>query len=81
MPALMERPGYIHEKVLNKALDYCHLVGERVLVDVCLHCMLEECRIFLENLSFSFFSKLMEEPIVRTIQCTEPHLVQRVGPT
>lgn len=36
------------------------LVEERVLVEVCLHGMLKEFRIFLENLSFSSFSKLVK---------------------
>lgn len=53
------------KRFYNKALDYCDLVEERILVDVCLHYMLEECRIFFENLFFSSFSKLME-PARRT---------------
>lgn len=32
------------------------------LVKICLHAIVEEYRIFLENLSFSSFSKLMEAP-------------------
>lgn len=35
-------------------------VDEEVLVNVCLHDMLKEYRIFLENLSFPTFSSLME---------------------
>lgn len=44
----------------ERAFNYFHLVEERMLVDVCLLGMMEEYRIFLENLSFYSFSKLME---------------------
>lgn len=44
----------------NKALDCINLVDEEVLVNVCLHGMNEEYRVFLENLTFSSFSKLMK---------------------
>lgn len=47
---------YFHER----ALDCCEPVAEKVLVDVCLHDMLEDYRIFSEDLSFPSFSKLME---------------------
>lgn len=43
-----------------KALDYCDLVDERMLVNIYLHSMIEEYLIFLENFSFSSFSKLMK---------------------
>lgn len=45
-----------HEKVL----DCCDLVIENVLVYVCLDGMIKEYIIYLENLSFSSFSKLVE---------------------
>lgn len=35
-------------------------MNEEVLVNVCLHDMIEEYRIFLENMSFSSSCKLME---------------------
>lgn len=45
--------------ILN-ALDCCDPVSEEMLVSFCLHRMTEEYNIFLENLSFSSFAKLME---------------------
>lgn len=39
----------------EKALDYYDPVAKEVLVNVCLHGVFEEYRIFLENLSFSYF--------------------------
>lgn len=36
----------------ERALDYCDLMAKDVLVDVCIHDMMEE----IENLSFSSFS-------------------------
>lgn len=48
------------------------LVEEEILVNVCLHGMNNEYRVFLENLTFPSFSKLMEaarqtnEPVRRT---------------
>lgn len=44
----------------DKALDYYDPVKERMLVDICLHGMLEEYRIFLENIFVSSFSKIIE---------------------
>lgn len=44
----------------DKALDYVDLVDEEVLVNMCLHGMNDEYRVFLENLTFSSFLKLME---------------------
>lgn len=35
----------------KKALSCCDLVAEEVLVDLCLHRMMKEYRVFLENLS------------------------------
>lgn len=46
----------------EKALDCCDLVEEEKPVNVCLHGMMEVYKIFLENLSFRSFSKLMEAP-------------------
>lgn len=43
----------------KKALDCCDSLDEELVVNVCSHGMAEEYRIFLENLSFSSFSKLM----------------------
>lgn len=40
--------------------DLRYLVTEELLVDVCLHDIMVEYRIYLENMSFCFFSKLME---------------------
>lgn len=54
------RSRYIGERFHDKALDCSDPLEERTLVDICLRGMLEECRIFLENLSFSSFFKLME---------------------
>lgn len=44
----------------DKALDYVDPVEEEILVNVCLHDMNDEYQVFLENLTFSSFSKLME---------------------
>lgn len=44
----------------DKALDCVDRVDEEVLVNVCLHGMNDEYLVFLENLTFSSFSKLME---------------------
>lgn len=44
----------------KKALESCGLELEEVLVDLCLHGMTKEYKIFLENLSCSSFSRLME---------------------
>lgn len=44
----------------DKALGCCAPVEEEVFINVCLHVMLEEHQIFLKNLSFPTFSKLME---------------------
>lgn len=44
----------------DKALDCIDPVEEEILVDVCLHGMNDEYRVFLENLTFSSFLKLME---------------------
>lgn len=44
----------------KKALDCCDSLDEGLVVNVCFHGMAEEYRIFLENLSFSSFSKLID---------------------
>lgn len=44
----------------EKAMACCDSVAEGVLVDVCLYGMMEEYRIFLENIFFPSFSRLME---------------------
>lgn len=44
----------------KKALDCCNPVAKDVLVDICLHGMVEDHQIYLENLSFSSFSRLIE---------------------
>lgn len=43
------------KKFYENALDFCDLVADDVLVDVCLHDMIEEYIVYLENLSFSSF--------------------------
>lgn len=48
------------KKFHDKALDCVDPVDEEVLVNVGLHGMKNEYRVFLENLMFSSFSKLME---------------------
>lgn len=47
-----------------------------MLVNVCSHGMKEECRIFLENLSFSSFCKLMEAAR-RTSESVQPSSANR----
>lgn len=44
----------------DKALDCVNPVDEEVLVNMCLHGMNDEYRVFLENLMFSSFSNSME---------------------
>lgn len=39
----------------ERAIDCRDLVDEEVLINICLYGMLEEYRIFLENLSFLFY--------------------------
>lgn len=41
-------------------MDCCNLVAEDFLVDVYLHDIIQDYRIYLENLSLSSFSRLME---------------------
>lgn len=36
------------------------IMDEEVLMNVCLHGMMDKCRVFLENVSLSSFSKLMK---------------------
>lgn len=43
----------------EKALGYYDSVDEEVLVNVCLHGILNEYRLFLKNLSFPSFSRPM----------------------
>lgn len=52
--------GYVYERFQEKGLDCCNQMEKEVLVDICFHSMMEECIIFLENLSFLSYSKLME---------------------
>lgn len=44
----------------ERALDCSDAVDEETLVDVCLYGMANEYRVYLENLTFPSFSKLME---------------------
>lgn len=44
----------------KRALDCSDAVDKETLVDVCLHGMVNEYRVYLENLTFPSFSKLME---------------------
>lgn len=66
----------------EKALGCCDPAGKEILVNVCLQDMLEENKLFLENLAFPLFSKLMEaarynnEPVGRL-----QGPVQVLGPT
>lgn len=41
-------------------MECCDPVDEEMLVNVCLHRMSDEYRVFLENLTFPSFLKLME---------------------
>lgn len=50
----------LFEEILRKALDCCDSINEEVLIEVCLLGMLKEYYIFLKNLAFSSFFKLME---------------------
>lgn len=50
---------YICQQISWEATDYCDPVDEEVLVNVCLYGMLEEYHIFLGNLPFPSFSRLM----------------------
>lgn len=43
-----------------RGLDWCDPVPEEVLVDVCVHDMIDGHKIYLENLSFSCSSKIIE---------------------
>lgn len=66
------------------------LMWQQVLVDVCLHHMLEELCIFLENLSVPYFSRLMEaarrtnESVSRTLRSltiqASPYSMIRLAP-
>lgn len=47
-------------KFNEKELDSYNPVAKNILVDICLHGMIEDYRIYLKNLSFSSFSRLME---------------------
>lgn len=48
-------------KMLHETnLDCCNLVAEDVLVDVCLYGLIEDYRIYMENLSFSSISWVMQ---------------------
>lgn len=63
----------------KKALECCDLMDEGVLVNVCLHGMTKEYRIFLENLSSSF-SKLMEETQhTNELMCSLQSLTHKPG--
>lgn len=53
-------PGHIRKESPRQSLRLLLSVEEEVLINVCPHGMLEEYRIFLENLFFAPFSKLME---------------------
>lgn len=44
----------------ERALDYYDLVAEDMLVDVCLHGMIEGYHVHLEMFSFSYVSRLKE---------------------
>lgn len=44
----------------ENTLDCNNVVDEETLVDICLHGMANEYRVYLENLTFLSFSKLMD---------------------
>lgn len=44
----------------DKALDCVNPVEEEILINVCLHGINDEYRVFLEDLTFLSFSKLMK---------------------
>lgn len=52
----------------DKALDCVYLVEEDVLLNVCLYGMKNEYMVFLENITFSSFSKLMKAAWQQTSQ-------------
>lgn len=74
----------------EKALDCCNIVDEEVLVNVCVHSMREEYNIFLENLSFTSFSKSLKQLATQINQCTglqgqrcnqtQPHPMAQLAP-
>lgn len=68
--------GHLCEKIPWQNSLLCDLVEEMMLVDVCLHGMTEEYCIFVENLSFSSFTKLMEAAH-RTNQKVRPSSASR----
>lgn len=53
----------------EKDMDCCDPMEKEVLLNMCLHGMAEEYRIFLENQSFSPFPKLMEAKRGSNEQC------------
>lgn len=55
-----EDPDMYVKRFYDKTLDCCDPMEGRLLVHMFLHSRLEEYRMFLESLSFSSFSKLME---------------------
>lgn len=57
---LAEDLNFYVRRSREKALEHCDLVYEEMLVDVCFHGMVKKYRVFLENLSFSSFPKLIE---------------------
>lgn len=50
MTVLRGGPRYICERFYERPLECCDLLDEEVLVNGCLRDMIEEYRIFLENL-------------------------------
>lgn len=57
---LKQRPICLHKEISREKHRIAVTSGQRLLVYVCLHDMAGEYRVFLGNLSFSSFSKLME---------------------
>lgn len=57
---LDERPRYGHKEVSQASPRLLWCSWWEVLVNVCLHSIMEEYKIFFENLSFPSFSRLME---------------------
>lgn len=56
----------------KNALDYCSFVSEKMLVDVYLHGMTKEYRVFLENLCFPCFANLWESHDAPMSQYVDP---------
>lgn len=52
--------GLYVQRFHERALDYCDAVDDETILYVCLHGIAYKYRVLLENLTFSYFSNLME---------------------